>query len=85
MDQDRTDLSHHDRWNISCLRAAPYTDGETRFAESARSGDLGYTWGTYAVGAQGAPGAERGFYTRVWTRTRAGVWRVALDVLQPQP
>ena len=45
---------------------------EHRFAEAARSGDLGYTWGTF-------PG---GFYMRVWSRDAAGAWKVALDVVQ---
>jgi ketosteroid isomerase-like protein len=45
---------------------------EHRFADAARSGDLGYTWGTF-------PG---GFYMRVWTRDAAGGWKVALDVVQ---
>jgi ketosteroid isomerase-like protein len=57
-----------------------YTAGESRFAEAALSGDLGYTYGTYTVGNP----AEHGFYVRAWTRGRDGVWRVALDVLQPQ-
>ena len=58
-----------------------YASGESRFAETARSGDLGYTYGSYAMKA--GP-AQHGFYVRVWTRGRNGVWRVALDVLQPQ-
>ena len=41
------------------------------FAEAARSGDLGYTWGH--VG--------EGFYTRVWVRGKGGDWKVALDVV----
>jgi ketosteroid isomerase-like protein len=45
---------------------------EHRFAEAARSGDLGYTWGTFSGG----------FYTRVWTRDAADGWKVALDVVQ---
>jgi ketosteroid isomerase-like protein len=45
---------------------------EHRFAEAARSGDLGYTWGTFSGG----------FYTRVWSREAAGAWKVALDVVQ---
>jgi ketosteroid isomerase-like protein len=59
--------------------------GDSRHAESARSGDLGYTWGTYKL-ARRAAGAkpEEGFYARVWTRQRDGQWQVALDVLQPQ-
>jgi ketosteroid isomerase-like protein len=59
----------------------PYAAGETKFAETAQSGDLGYTYGSYAM--KGDP-ADHGFYVRVWTRGRDGVWRVALDVLQPQ-
>lgn len=58
-----------------------YVSGETRYAETSMAGDLGYTYGTYALkGTQ----ASHGFYVRVWTRGRDGVWRVALDVLQPQ-
>jgi len=54
--------------------------GDSRFAEAAMSGDLGYAWGHYAVNGT----LERGFYVRAWTRGRDGQWRVALDVLQPQ-
>ena len=62
-----------------------YILGDSRFAESARSGDLGYTWGTYQLARRGAGGKiEEGFYARVWTRQRNGQWQVALDVLQPQ-
>ena len=58
-----------------------YAAGETRFAETSIAGDLGYTYGTYTLtGEKGS----RGFYVRIWTRGRDGVWRVALDVLQPQ-
>ncbi len=60
-----------------------YALADTRFAESARSGDLGYTWGTYAIGAR-AGTRQEGFYVRVWARGRDGQWKLALDVLQPQ-
>ena len=62
-------------------RQPVYASGESRFAETSRAGDLGYTYGSYATG-----GAQpsHGFYVRVWTRGRDGVWRVAMDVLQPQ-
>src|SRR5256714_671348 len=54
-----------------------YLSGETKHAETSMAGDLGYTYGTYALkGNQ----ASHGFYVRVWTRGRDGVWRVALDV-----
>jgi ketosteroid isomerase-like protein len=57
----------------------PYAAGETRFADTSMAGDLGYTYGTYAFeGTQ----PSHGFYVRVWSRGRDGVWRVALDVLQ---
>lgn len=58
-----------------------YASGESKFGETSLAGDLGYTYGTYAL--KGDAG-DHGFYVRVWTRGRDGVWRVALDVLQPQ-
>jgi ketosteroid isomerase-like protein len=48
---------------------------ETRYAESARSGDLGYTIGTYTIGSRS------GYYVRVWVRERTGQWQIAVDVL----
>ena len=35
-----------------------WTSGETRFAEAAQSGDLGYSWGSYAQPAAGAAPAR---------------------------
>jgi len=65
---------------LEWLRGEPaYASGESRFAEASLSSDLGYTYGTYAL--RGDPAAH-GFYVRVWTRGRDGVWRVVLDVLQ---
>ena len=62
---------------LAWLQAQPsYTGGETRYAETARSGDLGHTWGTYATSA------VKGYYVRVWVRERDGSWKVALDVVQ---
>jgi ketosteroid isomerase-like protein len=65
----------------------PLAAADNRYAEAARSGDIGYTWGTYATrpaGARGTPPGERGFYARVWMRERSGQWKVVLDVTQPQ-
>jgi ketosteroid isomerase-like protein len=71
-----------------------YSNAEAQFAESARSGDLGYAWGTYSMaprravvaqegrGAQQKLDAQVGFYLRVWVRARNGQWKVAVDVLQ---
>ena len=68
------------------------SSADSRFAEAARSGDLGYTWGTYTIapkttvttqrGATQTVNVEAGFYIRVWVRERNGQWKVALDVLQ---
>jgi len=62
----------------------PLVAADSRFSEAARSGDLGYTWGTYTAGARGAAKPEAGFYVRVWARGRNGQWKLALDVTQPQ-
>jgi ketosteroid isomerase-like protein len=59
-----------------------FTAADTRFTEAARSGDLGYSWGTYARKARGT--AESGFYVRIWVRERDGQWKLAMDILQPQ-
>ena len=68
------------RW----LESEPaFATADTRYTEAARSGDLGYSWGTYSRKA-GRGGNESGFYVRVWVRERNGQWKLALDVLQPQ-
>jgi ketosteroid isomerase-like protein len=71
-----------------------FTSADSKYAEAARSGDLGYTWGTYTIAPRrtvtAKPGTnttqtlnvEVGFYCRVWVRERNGQWKVALDVLQ---
>jgi ketosteroid isomerase-like protein len=70
----------------------PFSSADSKFAEVARSGDLGYTWGTYTIaprtitsrgrGEAQTLNVEAGFYVRVWVRERNGQWKVALDVLQ---
>jgi ketosteroid isomerase-like protein len=60
-----------------------YTAIDSRFSEAARSGDLGYTWGSYVIGPAQKP-TQKGFYIRVWQRERNGQWNVVMDVLQPQ-
>ena len=61
-----------------------FATADTRFAEAARSGDLGYTWGTYSTKGRSGRATTGGFYVRVWVRERNGQWKLALDVLQPQ-
>jgi ketosteroid isomerase-like protein len=53
----------------------------------SRSGDLGYTYGTYDFKGSGAPGqeAENGGYARIWRKKANGKWAVVLDILNPAP
>jgi ketosteroid isomerase-like protein len=67
----------------SFLRAADGYTWRPVAANVAASGDLGYTYGVYAVttGAGAARTAtESGDYLRIWRRTAAGEWRVVLDL-----
>ena len=47
----------------------------------SRSGDLGYTYGTYEV-TDAAKVTERGSYVRIW-ENEGGLWRIVLDVANP--
>lgn len=69
------------RWLAS---QPPLRAADTRYAETARSGDLGYTWGTYQMPARGRTPPREGYYVRFWARERSGQWMVAVDVTQPQ-
>ncbi|HKQ52157.1 MAG TPA: nuclear transport factor 2 family protein, partial [Pyrinomonadaceae bacterium] len=54
-------------------------------AEVSRSGDLGYTYGAYALKAADEKSSEEGNYLRIWKRQADGKWRVVLDLLSPIP
>lgn len=56
--------------------------GSPLAAEVARSGDLGYAYGSYQGGGD-RPAA--GYYARVWKRDAAGNWRIVLDTVSPLP
>jgi ketosteroid isomerase-like protein len=51
----------------------------TAAAQSALSGDLGYSYGRFEVTA---PEAKSGAYVRVWQRDASGKWLVVADVTQ---
>jgi len=53
----------------------------TAGSDVSRSGDLGYTYGTYEV-ADAAKVMERGSYVRIW-KNEGGGWRILLDVANP--
>lgn len=48
-------------------------------AESARSGDLGYSYGTVVI----PPATAKGSYMRLWSRTAAGHWLIVVEVMSP--
>jgi ketosteroid isomerase-like protein len=48
-------------------------------AEASAAGDLGYSYGTYAL-KPAAP--EPGAYLRVWTRDQMGKWLIAAEVIK---
>ncbi len=56
------------------------------FADLSRSGDLGYTYGTYELRSSDAAKAltGKGNYLRIWKREN-GAWKVVVDVADPQP
>jgi ketosteroid isomerase-like protein len=55
-------------------------------AEVARSGDLGYTYGSYETREKGAAAAmEKGYYVRVWKGGPRNRWLVVFDVAIPLP
>jgi ketosteroid isomerase-like protein len=53
----------------------------------ARTGDLGYTYGTFELRAIGPDGesVEPGAYLRVWKKPTNGAWRIVVDVANPFP
>jgi hypothetical protein len=71
--------------SLAWLKSQPaWSAGETKFAEAARSGDLGHTWGSYSMPKPGSDTVESGHYVRAWVRDGSGRWRMTLDVLQPK-
>ena len=56
--------------------------GEALFADVARSGELGYTWGSYErVGD--AP--QAGYFARVWKKVEGDEWSIVMDTVSPVP
>jgi ketosteroid isomerase-like protein len=57
-------------------------------AETAASGDLGYTLGSYVLkskGKDGAPITRYGKYCSVWKKQPDGSWKWVVDVGTPSP
>ena len=57
-------------------------------ADLARSGDLGYTWGTYEFrprDAEGQTATRHGKYVTVWTKQPDGSWKFVVDIGNANP
>jgi len=58
------------------------------YAEVAKSGELGYTWGTYILSYKDENGKEKksyGKYLNIWEKETDGNWRVAVDMGNSSP
>lgn len=54
------------------------------YADTARSGDLGYVYGSYQLhGSRADVILEQGYYARVWKRDPKRKWRIVLDTTSP--
>ncbi|HVF55151.1 MAG TPA: nuclear transport factor 2 family protein, partial [Pyrinomonadaceae bacterium] len=51
----------------------------------ARSGDLGYAYGTFEsrVNTFDARPTEQGVYMRIWKKQPGGAWKIVLDITNP--
>lgn len=56
--------------------------GEPLGADVARSGELGYAYGSYETSDEPA---AAGYYARVWKKDAGGNWRIVFDTLSPLP
>ncbi len=50
---------------------------EPIYADVAKSGDLGYTYGTYKLNTGGA--IQKGTYVSIWKKNKNGMWKFVLD------
>jgi len=59
-----------------------------QYAEVAKSGELGYTWGTYILSYKDENGEAQksyGKYLNIWEKETDGSWRVAVDMGNSSP
>jgi ketosteroid isomerase-like protein len=56
--------------------------GEALFADVAKSGELGYAWGSYERLGD-AP--EAGYFARIWKMDERDEWRIVMDTVSPVP
>ena len=61
---------------------------EPKKAEVAKSGELGWTWGTYELhtkDAEGKPVVRYGKYVNIWRKQKDGAWKVILNMGNASP
>jgi ketosteroid isomerase-like protein len=73
---------------IGAVQVVKFTSGKQMtwtpmFADVARAGDLGYTYGTYELKAPAGTIQEKGYYVRVWKRQADGNWKAVVDTTSP--
>ena len=59
-----------------------------QYAEVAKSGELGYTWGKYILSYRDEKGEEQksyGKYLNIWKKQKDGSWKVAVDMGNSSP
>lgn len=80
--QARTPLVEPDSIKAYLSSLARQTS-EPLFGDISEAGDLGYTYGRYAIMLKHANLSEEGYYARVWRRDEASEWRILIDVSNP--
>ena len=52
---------------------------QPQFAHVSHSGDLGYTYGVYAIHPKNADTTFYGTYIKIWKKDKNGDWKLALE------
>ncbi|MGH9712020.1 MAG: YybH family protein [Candidatus Acidiferrales bacterium] len=69
-------------WKDMLAPTAPGVSFATAFVEVARSGDIGYEYGTVEVTGKDKKGkttVEKGKYVTVWKKQKDGSWKAVVD------
>ena len=70
-------------WKDILAPTAPVLTFTTSFVEVARSGDIGYEYGTAeftTANKKGKPTVEKGKYVTVWKKQPDGSWKAVVDI-----
>jgi uncharacterized protein (TIGR02246 family) len=70
-------------WKDILAPTAPALSFTTSFVEVARSGDIGYEYGTAeftTTDKKGKPSVEKGKYVTVWKKQPDGSWKAIVDI-----